>query len=68
MAPLDVTTTVLLCTMLFYAFMSPYVISMVLCPLLMAAINGVIDLARQALQIRGSQANTVSTSGSDIQE
>jgi len=52
MVPLDVTTTVLLFAMLFHTLMLLYIISMVLCPLLMTAVSGLIDLARQTLGVQ----------------
>jgi len=59
MAPLDVTTMVLLFAMLFHAFMLLYVIGMVLRPLVAAAVNGLINLALQALDMQRVQTNTV---------
>lgn len=46
MKPGDGIITILLFAMLFYAFMSLYVIGMVLRPLLTTALNGLIDFAR----------------------
>lgn len=59
MAPLDATTMVLLFAMLFHAFMLLYVIGMVLRPLVAAAVNGLINLALQALDMQRVQTNTV---------
>lgn len=58
----DATTTVLLSAMLFHTFMLLYVIGMVLRPLLVTAINGLIDLAHHALGVQRSQADTLSRS------
>jgi hypothetical protein len=59
MAPLDATTMVLLFAMLFHAFMLLYVIGMVLRPLVAAAVNGLINLAVQALDMQRVQTNPV---------
>jgi len=59
MPPFNVTTMVLLFAMLFHAFMLLYIIGMVLRPLVAAAVNGLIDLALQTLDMQRVQTNTV---------
>lgn len=68
MVPPDATTTVLLFAMLFHAFMLLYVIGMVLRPLLATAINGLVDLARDALGARRIQPETVSRLDDNVAE
>lgn len=46
MVPLDLMTTFVLLGAVLYAMMTVYIIAGVLRPLLTAAINGLIDLAR----------------------